>query len=278
MKTTLLALTVCSSLAATSSHAAISFTGSYSEDFNGLPVSGGSTTLDGTASPGSQVSVPGLSDWQVAKVGGNSTANTTIHTSPLTGGRFYSYGAVDAADRALGSLGSGSFWGAYGTSLVNATPATITSIVVTFTREIWTVQGTSTQNLAEDRVAFAYGFSGGDITAANYLTNGSMISVPDLDLVSVEENTITGTNTGTDPNRSRDGNSPEWSQLTSATISDIEWAPGQEFHIRWSDQDSPGFDAGLAVDNLTVEVIPEPSFALLIAAGLVGLCGLRRRL
>jgi len=277
MKPTLPILAACSVLALAPTHAAISFTGSHTENFDGLPTSGGSTTLPGTGIVGNQVAVTALGDWQVARVGGSSGADSTIHTSALTGGRFYSYGAADAADRALGSLGSGSFWGAYGTSLVNATSGTITSIVITFTQEIWTVQGTSTANPVEDRVTFAYGFSGADITAANFLTSSAMTLLPALDLVSPAESSLTGVTSGTDPDRNRDGNSTQWSELKSATIHGIEWAPGQEFHIRWSDTDSAGFDAGLAIDNLTIS-IPEPSSVLLMAASLIGICSLRRRL
>src|SRR5690606_1024790 len=89
MKSTSVILSAASLLCLSSAHAAISFTGIHSESFDSLP-SAGEAAIEGTSAVGNQVAVPGLANWQLAKVGGSATGNSSIHTSQLTGGRFYS--------------------------------------------------------------------------------------------------------------------------------------------------------------------------------------------
>ena len=63
----------------------------------------------------------------------------------------------------------------------------------------------------------------------------------------------------------------------SATITGINWAPGDTLFIRWNDTDDTGTDAGIAIDNLSmIATVPEPSGGLLIGLGFAALA-LRRR-
>lgn len=267
---------------AAASRAAISYTvplGLYFQDFNSLPNTG-TVTLPGSATTGTQLPIPGVTDWELAKRGGTGTVDVALWATPSTGGRFYSSG-LDPADRALSSLASGTFIGAVGTSFVNDTGSTLTAFTITFSREIWAVQGTSqaspTGDLA-DRLSFAYGLSGNGPAATDYLTSAAMIPFTDLDAVSPAENMLLAVASNTNPDRTRDGNSAAWKTTVSATVAGITWDPGQTLFLRWSDSDTVGFDAILGVDDLSfTAAIPEPSTGFLMAAALALGSSRRRR-
>lgn len=258
--------------------AAISYTAEgqlVTQDFNALPAV--NTTLVGTGVVGFQAALPGASDWEVARRGGTAVTDTAINLAYATGGRYYSAGS-DVADRAVAALGSGSFFGAVGTSLVNNSGVTLTSFTVSYAHEIWAVQGTTTQNATEDRMAFAYGFSGGAATAGNYLTSTSLIALADLDAVSPASNMVLGAVNGDNPNRQRDGNAPAFRTLKTATVSGISWEPGQSLYLRWSDSDSSGFDATQGIDDFAFSaVVPEPSVWISLMVGAAAVLLPRRR-
>ena len=247
-----------------------------SQNFDGLP-SAGTTSLTGSATVGNQVGVPGVGGWELAKVGGSATVDATLNTAYSTGGRFYAMGTV-VGERALVALGSGSFFGASGTSLINDTGMAIEGFAVSFASEIWGVQGTTTATASEDRLAFAYGFSGGLATAANYLSSPALVAFAALDAVSPASQAVTGAVSGTDPARLRDGNGEGFRRVVSGTVSGISWEPGQTLFLRWSDADTSGFDAMMGVDDFAfTAAVPEPSSSVLGAVAAVGLLSRRRR-
>ena len=64
----------------------------------------------------------------------------------------------------------------------------------------------------------------------------------------------------------------------SATITGLNWAPGDSLFIRWNDFNDAGNDAGVAIDNLSmVATIPEPSCGLLLGLGFAALALLRHK-
>ena len=257
--------------------AAISYTAEgelVTQDFNALPAV--NTPLVGTGVVGFQAALPGATEWEVARRGGTALTDTAINVAYATGGRFYSAGSAPA-DRAVAALGSGAFFGAVGTSLVNNSGVTLTSFTVSYAHEIWAVQGTSTQNATEDRMAFAYGFSGGAATAGNYLTNPSLIALADLDAVSPASNMVLGAVSGDNPNRQRDGNSAGFRTMKTATVSGISWEPGQSLYLRWSDSDSSGFDATQGIDDFAFSAVPEPSVWVSLMVGTAAVLLPRRR-
>jgi uncharacterized protein len=256
---------------------AISFTGAYSENFDGLPTS--NTTLTGTNVVGNHVALPGVPSWEVARLGpATATTNVAINSSYSTGGRFYSMAnTTDPSDRAIVALGSGTFWGGFGVALVNDTTDVVTTIRISYSFEIWGVQGTSTANATEDRLAFAYGVSGGGITVGDYLSSSAMVRFEDLDAISPTTNMVTGVASESSPPRSRDGNAPEWRQINSAVIGGLDWTPGQTLFVRFSDSNSAGFDASMGVDDFSIVAIPEPSALVLSSIALAGLLVRRRR-
>ncbi|MCC5834664.1 MAG: hypothetical protein JJU20_08020 [Opitutales bacterium] len=227
--------------------------GTWLETFDSLVAidSDNRPALTGTGVVGNQVEIPNLNGWQAARLGGSSTADITLwEDSPGAGGRFYAWG--DDVNRSLGSIASGASIQGFGTALVNETDETYDSVTITYTRRIWHLQGTGGDGLYENWLEFAYGFSGEDITAENFITHVDMIRVEDLDAVSDEENTVTGTSSGTDPDRRVNGFDAEWTEVVTATLTDINWEPGEMLFLRWNDFDQTGFDAGIAVDDLRV--------------------------
>lgn len=260
----------------TSAQAQVFFNGeTYRQAFDSLP-SSGLQNLVGTGVLNAQVAVPGVEGWQIARTGGTTTADVQLRADPgvLTGGRAYSYGAVDSTDRALGSLGSGTASMSFGAVLVNNTGQALESVTIQFTREIWRVQGTTTANANEDRIGFAYGVGTGALSTANFLSSAAMIPLPELDLVSLAANAITGAVDGSNPERAVDGNQAANRQVLSATVAGLNWGPGESFYFRWRDTDSSGFDAGLAIDDLTLTATPVPEPEEYATGGALGLLGL----
>lgn len=72
-----------------------------------------------------------------------------------------------------------------------------------------------------------------------------------------------------------DGNAVGSRLAKSATITGLNWLPGQDLWIRWADLNDAGNDHGLAIDDLTFVAIPEP--ASLGVAGLAILATLASR-
>lgn len=289
MKPAHLNLTLACLLIAVFAQGQISYTGgTYFEDFNTLHNDlANPLAVEGTGPLYGQGSIPGLSGWHAARVGGSGSTNIPLRAMDDTGttvtaystGAFYSYGNASSTERALGSLASGSTIGAIGVSFVNNTGQTLNEVTISFRQEIWVVQGTSTQTQYENRMWFGYGLSSNGVLDSNFLSSGQMTTYPDLDVVAAAEWTILGTASGTDPDRRRDGNSAQWSDLVSATIAGVNWAPGETLYLRWIDFDQGGFDTGMAIDDFSMSaVVPEPAtlaFALGLLAGLA--VWLRRR-
>ena len=119
---------------------AVSFTGTYSEDFDSLPTTGTSLAWANDST------IPGWSLFSQPEPG---TAITTIDagTGSSTAGSFYSFGSTDSMERALGGVGSGGTYfgspasdavaGWMALALVNDTSATIDDLYLNYTGEQW---------------------------------------------------------------------------------------------------------------------------------------------
>jgi phosphatidylserine/phosphatidylglycerophosphate/cardiolipin synthase-like enzyme len=235
--------------------AQIAFTGSLTENFNTLP-STGAPSLTGTSTLGLQVPIPGLPSWQTSRIAGSGTSNVTIQTAQLTGGRLYSYGAGGSTERALGALGSGTAAMAFGVALVNQTPSPITTLSLSFVRETWMLQSTTTSNQYENRLAFSWGTASPELTAENFLTSPLMNAAPEIDAVAPGDLTLLLVTNGDDPPRARDGNTEEFRTSVAGEITGLDWQPGQTLFLRWNDRDDGGFDAGIGIDDLTITAGP----------------------
>ncbi len=206
--------------------------GSYTQNFDTLPASG-TFTLTGNgplALNAAPISASGLGGWTFAKYDGTGTvALFRVEAGTGTSGAIYSYGTGSSSDRALGSLASGSTISRFGLTLVNSTGLPITQFTLNYTGEEWR-GGTGTNSLA-----FEYALGATDINTGTFVAASALnFAAP---------TTATGALVGNSaPNRTAVG----------ATVTGLNWAPGQTLTLRWTDANDAGNDDGLAIDDLTL--------------------------
>jgi hypothetical protein len=95
----------------------------YSQDFDTLAASGTSSTVP--------------LGWEFSEAGTNANTTYTAGTGSANTGDTYSFGALSAADRALGGLLSGSLSPTVGASFTNDTGSAIGSAAVSYNGEQW---------------------------------------------------------------------------------------------------------------------------------------------
>jgi autotransporter-associated beta strand protein len=208
--------------------------------------------------------------WKAFKVAGtNATAigafvNLTQGTGSSGTGAVYSFGLEGNPDRALGVVASGGFIGGFGVTLRNDTGVVLSgeNIKLGFTAEQWRSSTAATLESLE----FEWKI-GGDIngTVAGVFERASWARVPAFDIV--ETDTSSPATSG-----ALNGNLPaNRTEVLPALISAIgEWMPGEVLHLRWIDVDNAGTDAGLAIDDVSIEFVdvpPVPVFAYWDANG-----------
>jgi len=230
---------------------------SYTQNFNGLPVTGTGTWTDNTtpllgwyASTGPLLPVP---------------VTSIVATSGSNGNFLFSFGASgNGTDRALGANpgGTNKLWGA---RLQNTGSTAMTINTISFTGEQWRTG--QTLNAAQS-VTFGYQVSTSPITS---ISTGTYSSVGGLTFTSPVTSPIdTNLNGNLSANRV---------SLSLGSLG-ITIAAGSEAMLRWSYLDGSGNDANLGIDDLTVAyttAVPEPSTFALVLISLVGGAFLVRR-
>lgn len=176
--------------------------------------------------------------WYLTELGTGGAADGAyvVGAGSSNAGGAYSFGAVAATERALGSVGSGTVTPIhYGAKFTNTGSGPITALSLTFDGEMWR-RGPSTN---PDGLIFSYS------TTASDLTTGSFTSLPSLNFPSLG-NACASVGTATD------GNSAACRTSISGTITGFTLNPGSSLWIRWTDTDTSGSDDGLAIDNVSV--------------------------
>lgn len=193
------------------------------QNFDALANVAGSTT--------NSLTLPG---WFMTESGGGARDNEqyAVDAGVSNVGDTYSYGSAGAAERALGSLRSGTLIPLFGACFTNNTGSTIDSIDVAYAGEQWRL-GTAGRS---DHLNFEYS------TNATSLTTGAWSGVAALDFVTPDTVTIGAKN----------GNDVAHRVSLASTISSLAVANGASIWIRWIDIDASGADDGLAVDDFSL--------------------------
>ena len=202
---------------------------SYSQDFN---------TLDSNATNSSNLPA----GFALHENGSGSSANDMYRSGDgnSNAGDTYSYGSVANADRALGSLGSGSVQAIFGVQFTNNTGSTINSVDVNFTGEEWRFGGLTGTRTGADSLLFQYSTSATSVGDTN--ASASWVQVPDLLLLSPNL---------TSPSGALDGNDGANRTTVNGTVT-LSLPDGGSIYFRWVDLNIGGSDDGLAVDDLTM--------------------------
>ncbi|PHM09416.1 DUF4347 domain-containing protein [Nostoc sp. 'Peltigera malacea cyanobiont' DB3992] len=200
------------------------FTGTYSQNFSSLAISGTPAWVNDST----------ISGWY----------STRTTYSPGTGsnntGGLYSFGSSNNPDRALGSLASGTTGTIYyGLRLQNNTGSAITKLQVSYTGEQWRNGG----NTSQQQLKFSYQ-TGSTITS---LTTGTWTPVTSLDFTGpIATATVGALNGNLIANR----------VVITPVIFNLATpiANGEEIILRWEDIDDGSNDHGLAIDDVSIKV------------------------
>jgi hypothetical protein len=258
----------------------------YFQNFDSLPNTPQNTSLgntvdgvgwvDDSATPAAnQFSIPGwyLYHPGILPEGGvNGHQRVRIGAGSANTGAFWSYGVSGSTDRALGSVGSNTLAPSPGSQeiyiglrITNETGVILDQITVSYNGEQWRDGGAATPVAQTMR----FGWS----------TTALSISDPSLQFTDAPGLTFTSpvfTNTGS--GAAVDGNTAGLVPMTALTISGVNWLPGTDLWLRWTDINDAGNDHGLAIDDLNfwASAIPEPTVAAMLGLGTLGLARRRR--
>ena len=196
------------------------------ENFDSLAASGSAAWADDSTVAG----------WYATR------ATYTAGTGSSNAGGLYSFGVAGtnpAADRALGSVASGSTGTVFqAVRLTNDSGATITSLDISYVGEQWRNGGNATAHA----LTFQYQVAGpGVITGANAPATGWTTFAP-LSFTGPAAGATSG---------ALDGNAAANRTPVSATLA-VSVDAGQEIWLRWQDPDDAGSDHGLAIDDFSV--------------------------
>jgi T5SS/PEP-CTERM-associated repeat protein len=224
--------------------------GSYTQNFDSLAMSGINPWRDNST----------LLGWYAAK---STVPNpvTTYFASDGNGpdGSLYSFGSAGSAERALGSVASGSFGDvAYGLCFTNDTANSVSNFMITYTGEQWrSAGGMSVSNT----LTFWYRLSPSVITNPEPGIATMWIQVTNLEFGSPKVLGGFGVT-------ALDGNEADNRHVfSSVLIPGLVVPPGQHVFFRWHDLDDPGADQGMALDDLIVTFAsPAPQITSIIVS------------
>lgn len=253
--------------------AQISFTGNYSEDFNTWAKEDSPGVIEGVSLPWQDnVTVAGW--YQGIEFGGSIFPSSELIVGQSAGLMpLHTLGTPFDEDRAIGSgmgwdFGTGVLSTVWGFQLQNNTGSAIGSVDIEFDVENWLRPHTETQGFpAEQNVTFGQYRVGGTDFALMDFTSASQLDLTSLAPVTGNPAPI-------------DGNLPQNRSHVLASLTGLNWQPGESLWIRWQDPDNLNRDAMFGIDNLSVvgmgAPVPEPATLLLLGAG-SALLTLRKR-
>ena len=204
--------------------------GSYTQNFDSLAISGSPPWTDNSTLPG----------WYASKSASpNAVTNYLTGAGAANTGAIYSFGDSGSGERALGSIGSGTPGNfAYGVRFTNDTPSAQSNFVVSYTGEEWRVADAALQTLS-----FSYRV-GTQLTNADAPNSQAWTAFPAL--------SFTSPNTGTNATALKGNDPTNRVAFANVLLTNVVLQPGDELFLRWFDPNDGGFDDALAVDDLTV--------------------------
>lgn len=262
---------------------------SYSQNFDSLPnapqnTSLGNTTIgwtDDNAAPGAgNFSIVGwylLHPATIAEGGFNGRQRMRIGAGTANTGAFMSFGASGSTERALGMVNSNTFGAVgtesyYGARITNNTGRMLTSFTLSYSGEQWRDGGAALPALPNAQ-SITVDYSR---TATSLETAAVYQEVPALTFTSP-----TFANTG--GGAALDGNDASLPApinkiaIGPVTVNNLQWMPGTDLWVRWTDLSDAGNDHGLGIDEVVFSAeIPEPASFVFFTLGLIGGCVVRR--
>ena len=214
--------------------AQVSFTGSYEEDFNSLPLYEGSSGT-ATFNFSNNTTIPG---WY-STIGAGLNEGRSSGGSAANSGTIYNWGRD--SDRALGTFSDTGYGGDteyFGVRLVNDTTETISAVSVSYLIEKWR----------------------NDVNETTWTLEYLVTSSTSSEIGSSGYTTVTG-RTISDSSASAGGANGNWSGNQTEfelTIENLDWEEGDSLWLRWTN-DQPADGVGFGLDDLNVTAIPEPS-------------------
>ena len=197
----------------------------YTQNFNTLASTG---TVDVSTLP---------VGWTFVESGTNANTTYTAGTGSSNAGNTYSFG-LDASDRSLGGLQSGSLIPTIGSSFVNHTGAIINSLQITYWGEQWRL---GFSGRGSDRLDFQYSLD------ATSLNSGSWINIDSLDFSSPVSVGTAGALNGNTIHKQR-----------TFTITGLSIPVNATFFLRWLDFNVTNSDDGLGIDDFALTPIGIP--------------------
>lgn len=228
----------------------------YTENFD-APV--GVTTTNGNFTWTDNATIPGWFSQDPAAGIESQFPGGISATQRVYSFRYTAANAGAGSGRAFGTrtINAGTF--SFAVGLTNNTGETLTQFDVSFVTALWRTPNNNTT----DTLSIGYA-----ITTSGTWTGLSYTNVPTLG--HSYEQGATGGATNADPNDS----GLFWNK--SATISDLNWAPGDTLYIRFLDGNGA---AAWGIDNFSMTAVPEPrTYAFLMGLTALGVIVLRRRL
>ena len=200
----------------------------YTQDFNSLVDTGLNNPYTGLPI-----------GWFAEEYGTGANTNYRAAWGQLAGGDLYSFGDSAVAERALGSIGSGTVAPVqFGIAIINNTGSIVNKVRISYRGELWRV-GNPARSTGPDTLHFSYGKNNGDLHS-NTWTDFSGLSF-------ISPASSTGLS-----NIELDGNASAQVVNLNDSIINLSLAVGDTLWLRWHDDNSSSFDDGLGIDDISI--------------------------